>query len=141
MDLAIVSSPSNLKKMLQIGEKPKHTMKMIREGYIGFLTIIDVATQYLWVFPIKNKSPPIDIINRSLKQRSIKHTDKSIITTSLKGYLSKLKSFQKNAEVLNFTIEDLETDDLFDIPMSSLYCSIRTDGGKEFMAKNIIDTI
>ena len=32
-------------------------------------------------------------------------------------------------------------DDLFDINPSNLYCSSRTDGGKEFMAKPITETI
>ena len=56
LDLAFVSGPSNLREMIEKGAKQKDTITVSKEGYIGFLTIIDVATRYLWVFPIKKGS-------------------------------------------------------------------------------------
>ena len=35
----------------------------------------------------------------------------------------------------------MEMEDLFDIQLSDLYCSVRMDGGKEFMTKTITETI
>ena len=96
MDLAFVSGPSNIKEMIQMGAKPRDTIKKSRKGFIGFLTIIDVASRYQWVSPIKNKSPPIDIINIFLKKYSIKMGSK-VITTPPQGYLSKSKLFRDNA--------------------------------------------
>ena len=40
------------------GAKVKTTIrKSHHDGYVGFLTIIDVATSYLWTHPIKSKEP------------------------------------------------------------------------------------
>ena len=97
-------------------------------------------SRYLWVFPIKDKSPPIDIINKFLKKYGIKTGNKTITTTP-QGYLSKLNLFRDNATEQEYSIEDREMNDLFNINPSDLYCSIRTDGGKEFMAKSITETI
>ena len=119
MDLAFVSGPSNLKEIIQTGAKPRETVKKSREGHIGFLTIINVASRYLWVFPIKNKSPPIDIINKFLKKYGIK-TGNKIITTTPQGYLSKSKLFKDNATSQDYSIQDMEMDDLFDINTSCL---------------------
>ena len=44
MDISFVSGPSNLKQILENGTKPNKTIKKSREGYIGFLTIIDAAS-------------------------------------------------------------------------------------------------
>ena len=74
MDLAFVFGPANL----------EYAVKQSRDGYIGFLTIIDVATKQLWTFMIKNKDTTTQYINTFLKQHSIRQTDpsKKIITTS-----------------------------------------------------------
>ena len=44
MDISFVSGPSNLKQILDNGEKPNKTIKKSWEGYIEFLTIIDAAS-------------------------------------------------------------------------------------------------
>lgn len=49
MDLAFVSGPSNLRDVFENNTKPKKKIKKSKEGYIGFLAIIDAATRYLWV--------------------------------------------------------------------------------------------
>ena len=62
MDLAFVSGPSKLNDIRKNSEESV-TVKQSREGYIGFLTIIDVASRQLWTHPIKNKNPPTQCID------------------------------------------------------------------------------
>jgi len=59
-DLSFVSGPSSLAEMITSNTAPKKSIKESREGYISFFTIIDAATRYIWVHPIKNKAPPLD---------------------------------------------------------------------------------
>ena len=53
MDLAFVSGPSNLEDIRTSSDKPNLTVKQSRDGYIGFLTIIDVASRQLWTHLIR----------------------------------------------------------------------------------------
>ena len=63
IDLSFVSGLSNLEDMVTCNALPKETVKRSCEGYIGFLTIIDVATRNLWTHNVKSKDPPLDYIN------------------------------------------------------------------------------
>ena len=65
----------------------------------------------------------------------------NVIRTTPQGYLSRSKVFKENAEQQEYKAKDMEMENLFNIQLSDLYCSVRTDGGKEFMAKPITDTI
>ena len=114
---------------------------MSREGYIGLLTIINVATRYLWMFPIKNKEPPIKLINRFLQKRSIAKMKNKSVTTLPKGYLAKSKAFRKNAKDNGYTIKTNEIDHLFDNPIENVECMIRTDSGSEFTTQKMNETI
>ena len=72
MDLAFVSGPSKLNDIPTNSEELV-TVKQSREGYIGFLTIIDVASRQLWTQLIENKDPPTQYINRFLRRHGIRH--------------------------------------------------------------------
>jgi hypothetical protein len=66
MDLVFVSGPSNLDVDSGSNSRTSSIVKKSRDGYIGYLTIIDVSTQKLWTHPIKNKDPPIAYIGKFL---------------------------------------------------------------------------
>ena len=83
---------------------------MSKEGYIGFFTIIDVATRYLLVFPIRNKDPPIKLINTFLDKRGIKKIKNKPIATSQNGYLAKSKAFKKNSKDNGYAVKTQEYD-------------------------------
>ena len=89
MNISFVSGPSNLKQMLENGVKPNKIIKKSREGYIGFLTIIDAAFQYIWAQPIKNKYPLVEYVDHFLKKNGLQKTDSAVIMTSPDGYLAK----------------------------------------------------
>jgi hypothetical protein len=69
MDLAFVSGPSNLDLDSGSNSRNSPIVKKSRDGYIGFLTIIDVLSQKLWTHPIKNKDPPIAYIDKFHEQQ------------------------------------------------------------------------
>jgi hypothetical protein len=96
MDLAFVSRPSNLDVNGGSNSGGSPIVKKSRDGYIGFLTIIDVSSRKLWTHPIKNKDPPIEYIDKFLKHHGIRTTNpsKAIITTSGKVYLAKSRAFE-----------------------------------------------
>ena len=109
-------------------------MKQSKEGYIGFLTIIDVASQQLWTHPIKNKDPQTQYINQFLRRHGIPQTDpsKAIITTSSKGYLAKSKAFQAIVNHLNYDVKAINvntTDTGFNLLPDQINATITTDGG------------
>ena len=91
MDLSYVSGPSNLDDILSHNAPPEPTIKRSREGYIGFLTIIDVATRKLWTHNVKSKDPPLEYIDSFLKKHGIHTTnplDALMVTTTTNGYLA-----------------------------------------------------
>ena len=116
---------------------PKLTVKQSRDGYIGFLTIIDVATRQLWTHLIKNKDPPTLYIDKFLKRHGIRQTDpwKAVITTSETGYLAKSKAFAATVNLLKYKIRKTDNDYFTDLLPSLLpdqvNASITTDGGGE----------
>jgi hypothetical protein len=75
MDLAFESGSSNLDLQTGSNIAPSPTVKKSRDGYIGFLTIIDVSSRKLWTHPIKNKEPPIAYIDKFLKRHGIRTTN------------------------------------------------------------------
>ena len=59
MDLSFVSGLSNLEDMITSNTPPKETVQRSCNGYICFLTIVDVATRNLWTHYVKSKDPPL----------------------------------------------------------------------------------
>ena len=72
MDLSFVSGPSNLEDMITNNAPPEKTLQTSRDSYIGFLTIIDVASRLLWTHPVKGKDPPLGFIGRFLTKFGIR---------------------------------------------------------------------
>ena len=106
IDLSFVGGPSNLEDVSAGVDRPNLTMKQGCDWYIGFLTIINVATQQLWIHLIKNKDPPTLYIDTFLKRHGIRQTDpwKAITTTSGTGYLAKSKAFTATVNHLKYKI-------------------------------------
>jgi len=106
MDLSFCSGPTNLNQVLEEVAKVEKNVQISKEGYIGFLTIINKASRKLWVHPIKNKAPPVEYINQFLSQFGIQKQDprKAIITTTEGGYLSKSRAFEDIAYNQNYAV-------------------------------------
>jgi hypothetical protein len=136
MDLAFVSRPSNLDVDSGSNSRTSPMVKKSRDGYIGFLMIIDVSSQKLWTHPIKNKDPPIAYIDKFLKRHRIRTTNpsKAIITTiSGTGYLAKSQAFEDRVREQQYVIQPTDDDiDFFgDLLPNHVEATITTDGGGE----------
>jgi hypothetical protein len=99
MDLIFVSGPANMDVYGGSNSGSNPIVKKSRDGYIGFLTTIDVSSRKLWTHPIKNKDPPIDYIDKFLKRHGIRTTNpsKAIITTSGKRVFSQVTHFRRHS--------------------------------------------
>ena len=141
MDLAFVSGPSKLNNIRTNSEETV-TIKQSRDGYIGFLTIIDVATRQLWTQLIKNKDPPTQYIDQFLRRHGVQQTDpsKAIITTSNKGYLAKSKAFQSMVNNLKYDVKEINvnqhTNVIHDLLPDQVNATITTDGRGELSASH-----
>jgi hypothetical protein len=135
MDLAFVSRLSNLDVDGGLNSGSSPIVKKSRDGYIGFLTIIDVSSRKLWTQPIKNKDPPIAYIDKFLKRHGIQTTNpsKAIITTSETGYLAKSRAFEDTVQEQQYVIQptDNDIDFLGDLFPDRVEATITTDGGGE----------
>lgn len=127
MDLCFVSGPTNLTDATAGKAKPNGIMKSL-QGHIGFLTIIDAATKYLWTFPIHSKTPPIQIIDKFLERHSVKKTTpgRAIITTTRDGYLARSKTYEKLLKEHGYGIDFTDY-----VSANEIDAVIRTDGGGE----------
>ena len=141
MDLVFVSGPVKFND-LRTTTEDSVTVKQSRNRYIGFLTIIDVASRQLWTHMIKNKDPPTQYIDQFLKQHGIRQTNplKAIITTSNKGYLAKSKAFQATVNQLNYEGKEINVNQSMNITPTLLSdhvnATITTDGGGELSASH-----
>ena len=131
-----MSGPSNLPDMLKFNAPPKMSINRSCDGYIGFLTIVDVALRHLWTHPIRTKDPPIQYVNAFLKKHGIKNTDPTKafrITTTKDKYLASSKAFENTAN--NY---DLEVVPVYQVEIAELFedvtidAFIMTDGGGQF---------
>ena len=71
MDLLYVCGPSNLDNIISSNALPQPMIQHSRDGYIGFLTIINISSQQLWTHQIQTKDQHLDYIDHFLKQHGI----------------------------------------------------------------------
>jgi hypothetical protein len=135
MDLAFVGGPSNLDLEKGSNITPSPIVKKGRDGYIGFLTIIDVSSRKLWTHLIKNKDLPIAYIDKFLKRHGIQTTNplKAIIITSEAGYLAKSRAFEDTLREQQYVVQPTDDDiDFFgDLLPDHVEATITIYGGGE----------
>jgi hypothetical protein len=142
MDLGFFRGPSNLPEVVRDGVNPsKKTIIKSIDGHTSYLSIVDAATRHLWVFPLKTKHPPIELIDKFLSRYGTKHATRSILTDP-KGQLAQLQMFQHMCDRNGFDYKRQKNSDQAPT-MEALLASlpeqprvIRTDGGKEFAGSN-----
>jgi hypothetical protein len=60
MYIGFVRGPKNLKDLLgDTHVAPHSTSQLSHGGYSSYLTIVDAASQFIFCFPLKSKSPPL----------------------------------------------------------------------------------
>lgn len=131
MDLAFVSGPSNLKDVVEKGATPATTVKKSYDGFVAYLLIVDAATRYAWVFLLKTKHPPIEIIDTFLQQHGkAKSSERVIISTSKCGALASSQKFEQTCANHHYTVENHDYNLGLDLPSYV----VKTDNGTELAA-------
>lgn len=142
MDLGYISGPSNLQETVKRGAPPKNTVQKSRNGHVAYLLIICASTKYIWAFPLKSATPPIELIDQFLARHGqAKHRRTTLITTSPKGTLAKSKSFRTLIEAkqmqlrpVEYTIDFDSMEGLQQLPQpdgDAARYIVRTDNGGE----------
>ncbi|KAI2501046.1 hypothetical protein MHU86_13400 [Fragilaria crotonensis] len=62
MDLGFFRGPSNLMEVYERHAPPSPKLVESRQGFVCYLLIIDRCTRYLWIFPLRSKSVPPELI-------------------------------------------------------------------------------
>ena len=80
MDVGYIRGPSNIHKIIHEGAQPKHNIQQSHDGYTSYLLIIDAASRYIFVFPLKSGAPLINIIDMFLKRYGNANKKRHLIT-------------------------------------------------------------
>jgi hypothetical protein len=109
MDIEFVRGPKNLKEIMgDTHVAPQATSQLSHDGYSAYLSIDNAASRFIFCFPLKSKSPPIDLIDKFLSphgqaKRKLDVKEKlGLISTNPNGLLHKLSSFKeacKNTDI------------------------------------------
>ena len=146
MDLGFINWTPQTQHANNRPRKMKLEQNRSYDGYIAYLLIIDAASRYTWIFLLKNKEPPIDIIHKFLtKYGMAKRTKKTrLITTNPENILAKSKQFHRICKQQGYeTTTQIHQihDELYD--MNEVSYTIRTDNGGELAGstkfRNTID--
>jgi hypothetical protein len=135
MDLGFLRGPDNLQEVLNSGATPTKTIQKSHDGYNCYLLIVDAASRYLWSFLLKNKDPPIDLVDKFLAKHGAAKRE-TIITTTTDGLLAKSMSFNKLCMETGYSTTEhdyefeLEAPDI-EAATPCPHYTIRTDNGGE----------
>ena len=138
MDFGFMSGPSNLQDVFYKGHTPKSTTVASRDGHVAYLLIIDAASRYVWVFPVKSKKPPINLIHTFLTRHGQART--GLITTSANGVLT--RSHQVRTMLATdhptLTLQTTPTPHpLFHSSYDQPKFAVRTDNGSELAGSEL----
>ena len=98
MDFGFVRGSS-----FKLKDKTGKTITSI-DGMNSYLSIIDRATRYMWVFPCKSKTPPLDIVERILNKFKCKNPH-CTVRTDQGGELGKSDNFANLIAECDFCLE------------------------------------
>jgi hypothetical protein len=94
MDLGFFRGPSNLPSVVNAGAAPENpTLIKSIDGHTSYLSIVDAAMRYLWVFPLRSKHPPIELLDKFLSRYGNNGSQRSI-STDPQGQLAKSQMFK-----------------------------------------------
>ena len=135
MDVGFIRGPQNLSELIsREATTPGNTTIFSHDGYSAYLLIIDAATRYIFCFPLKSKSPPIDIIDKFLAKHG--PAKRKLITTTTNGLLHKSTSFtdvctKYGYDKSHHQLADNPTQDIQMLGIEQPRYYVRTDNGNE----------
>jgi hypothetical protein len=97
MDIGFIRGPKNLKEIMGNSYvTPQATSQLSHDGYSAYLSIINAASRFIFCFPLKSKSPPIDLIDKFFSKHSCAAS--RTISTNPNSLLRKSTSFKRVCE-------------------------------------------
>jgi hypothetical protein len=136
VDLGFIRGPDNLPDMVANGAAKGKLITEGRGGETCHLLIVNVATRYIWTFPLKNKNPPTTLIDSFLQKNGISRKSCKI-TTSPDGMLARSNRFQQTCETNGFEIDTHNAEIDFEYVRGDAPLAIRTDKGGEFVTEEL----
>ena len=137
MDLGFfrTSKPKDKQNQPRTGSNnnDKDTMRSF-DGYVGYLLIIDAASRYAWVFLLRNKQPPTDLIDKFLDKYGVMKpkTTQTTISTHPKNILRKSKAFRATCNKFGYNIKPNKYELTLDEYYNHIqHATVRTDNGGE----------
>lgn len=131
MDLGFVSGPKNLQQVTTDGATPQQTIKTDRTGHVAYLLIIDAATKYIWAFLLKEKAPPLNLIDQFLSRHGQAMTHR-LITTNPSGLLHCSNTFQSLVKARGYNTATRNIiPDMDPTGLEQPRYTVRTDNGGE----------
>ena len=136
MVLSYVSGPSNLEDMISNNAPSEKTLQQSRDGYIGFLRIIDVKTYNLSTHPVKNKDPPLDYIESFLQKHGIWNLNPSItmrtVKTTKDGNIAQSCAFDNTDWEAKYNVHSKDCNFIDHLMPNHVDAYIQTNGGGKF---------
>ena len=110
MDIGFIRGPENLDSVLSRTEDATTKVIESRGGYVCYLLIVDRKSRYMWPFPLKSKSIPIDLLRTFLTTHGHPTSPNKRIRTDGEGSFAESQACRNMVTTLGFTIRKTATD-------------------------------
>ena len=71
MDIGFFRGPQNLQEVYDRAAVPQPKLIESRQGFVCYLLIVDRATRYIWIFPLRSKSVSLTMIDLLLRTHGL----------------------------------------------------------------------
>ena len=110
MDLGFFRGPGNLVEVYERKAAPTPKIIESRQGFVCYLLAIDRSTRYVWIFPLRLKSVPSELIILLLQTHGNQGTIVKTIRTDGEGYLAESPKFCQTLAKHGYLLEKTATD-------------------------------
>ncbi|KAI2511380.1 hypothetical protein MHU86_2991 [Fragilaria crotonensis] len=110
MDLGFFRGPSNLVEVYDRHAAPLPKLIESRQGFVCYLLIIDRCTRYTWIFPLRSKSVPPDLIRLFFQTHGNQNRIVKTLRTDGEGSLAESPKFRSIIAEYGYTLEKTATD-------------------------------
>ena len=110
MDIGFFRGPKNLQEVYDRRAEPQPKLIESRQGFVCYLLIVDRATRYLWIFPMRSKSVSLELIDIFLRTHGIQAPCVKTLRTEGEGSLAESAQFRTLLITHGFLLEKTATD-------------------------------
>ena len=110
MDIGFFRGPRNLQEVYDRTADPQPKLIESRQGYVCYLLIVDRATRYIWVFPLRSKSINPDLIDLFLRTHGLHRCVQKTLRTDGEGSLAESVVFRNILLSHGYILQKTATD-------------------------------